>query len=116
MRAIDKVRAAFVRNLRKLTVPEWGLDLYFGTLTVDQFEVAEMREPKKPFERNLFLLVAGARDADGKPAFVSEDIHFLRTEADLAVVSRVIAFQWQGVPDTDGAEQELKNVPGSASA
>jgi hypothetical protein len=114
-RAIDKVRAAFSRALRPLEIPEWGLTLYFGPLTVAEMEAVEKRQPKTPYERNLFLLVSAARDADGKPVFQQTDIYTLQTEATIEVIGRIIAFMWKD-DSGQGAAKELGEGQTSSGA
>ncbi|HLE03972.1 MAG TPA: hypothetical protein VI729_05075 [Anaerolineales bacterium] len=117
-KAIDKVRAAYNAGKRQLVVPEFdNLELWFGQLTTADMQAVLAREPKDSYEQDLLLLIHKAQDADGKPAFQTGDLHYLKTEADYVVLRRVIAFLYS---TTALIEQEVKKQiegdPSSASA
>lgn len=116
-RLIDRIVATAVTERRKITVPEWGVDIYFEPLTKAQLEGAMPKNGARSLQtQSLLLLVHTAKDADGKRLFRMEDVELLRQKADLNVLTRVEAFMWGTLtPTVEQAEAELKENPPSAS-
>jgi hypothetical protein len=115
---IDAVRRAYTQKRRKLVVPEWGnLEMYFGPLTVDDMESVNSRvkDESSAYERNVLLMIHKARDKEGSSLFNFGDKKVLEREADLLVMQRVINFIYEGVLDSDEAEEEVKGNPTSDS-
>lgn len=103
-RPIDVIRRCSSLNRRSITIPEWeDMTLYFGKITVADWDGVEARNPKSDMERNLLLLISMARLEDGTPAFQGGDKMYLEREADFAVLQRVLNFMYEGA--YEGLEQ-----------
>lgn len=68
----DKVAVHYQgKQMKPLEVPEWGLTLYIGPLTVGQ--LIEINKPNDPFHRTVKQITIRAKDAEGFPLFDTED-------------------------------------------
>ena len=117
IRPIDIIRRCSSLNRREIVIPEWdNLKLYFGKVTMADWDGVESRKPTSDMERHLMLLVKMARLEDGTPAFGMGDREYLRSEASLAVVQRVIAFMYEGSYESvEEAEAAIESDPPSDS-
>ena len=116
-RPIDVIRRCSSAMKREIVVPEWeGMTLYFGKMTAADWDAVEMRNPKTDMDRHLLLLIKMARLEDGTPAFQMGDRTYLRDEAELTVLQRVIAFMYEGqYASVEQAEEAIEGNPVSDS-
>lgn len=113
-RTIDLIRAHFSSKLVPVEVPEWGLTLWFGPLTMADFEVVSVTAGERAEERNVRLLISKARLQDGTPAFAPGDLHYLRTEAQARVITRLVNAMYEvGAVTKEAAEEAVGNSTGS---
>jgi len=112
-RPIDVIRRCSSSVKRSITIPEWeDLTLYFGKITIADWEGVEAREPKSDMERNIYLLISMAKLENGTPAFATGDKMFLTNEADFTVLQRVINFMFQSVYESvQEAERAVEENP-----
>lgn len=124
VRAIDKVRGAFMKRRREVHVKEWDLTLFFGPLTTADVDAVEERmesveglDPaKRRSEKNLLLLIHKAQNEDGSRAFEFGDKHWLATEADYVVIQRLIGEMYAGAITLEEARGKSEATEASASA
>jgi hypothetical protein len=109
-RAIDVIRRASSLGRRELVVPEWeDMKLYFNKITGADWEAIEAMKPKTDMRRNLLMLTRMAKTETGEPAFTSGDIEYLKTEAALDVLQRVMLFMFEGLYDSiETAVEEIE--------
>lgn len=102
---------------REIIVPEWDdMKLYFGKMTISDWDGVEARKPKTDMDRHLYLLIKMARLEDGNPVFQMGDREYLKTEAALPVLQKVINFMYEGVYETvEQAEEAIEENPPSDS-
>lgn len=124
---IDRIRKAYRDRRRSIEVPEWdGLELFFSPLTTadvaaadDRMQDRDGKEPAKHrHERNIYLLIATAELEDGSPAFRLGDKAFLMTEAEYAVIQRLVGFLYSTSMSADSVEDakgKSEATPGSTS-
>lgn len=118
-RLIDRIAIITPEERRKLTVPEWGVDIYFRPITKSALDAAMPTDGvERPLStQGLFLLVHTAEYEDGSKVFQRADIERLRTKVPLDVLTRVEAFMWgTQVPEIKEAEKIIESDPTSASA
>lgn len=92
MSAIEAVVADYQRRKQQhIDVPEWQVDgqplrIYWDLLTIEQRKklVATGRT-------DVDVLVAMAKDSDGKPLFSLEDKPKLKLQADASIITRIAA-------------------------
>lgn len=112
-RTIDIIRRCSALDRRKMTIPEWdNLDLYFGKITVADWDTVEARNPETNMDRNILLIITKAKLEDGSPAFSMADRHQIRAEADLTVLQSVINFMYASAYNSlEEAEEAVKTDP-----
>lgn len=119
LRPIDVIRQRSKLARRPIDVPEWGLVLWFGKLTVADMESVGAKEATTKLERNLHLLIQKSELENGDPAFGTGDLHFLKTEADFVVIQRLLDFMFASAAGLPTIEEEAERIaanPPSASA
>lgn len=90
--AIEKVtnhfRGQLGGALKKHTVEEWGLEVYYRPITTlkQEAKIVELSTQGKSVEALVETIIMKALDADGKPIFKSLDKVTLMNEADPKVV------------------------------
>lgn len=112
-RAIEVLREAFSRRRKDVTVA--GVQMYFTPLTYGDLEAINGRNPKTDEERNLYLLIHKAQDADGKPLFTLGDMHYLKSEVDVGVLREAMEAMYGVAITEQEADDALKNPPASTS-
>lgn len=113
-RAIDVIRRRSASMRRCIVVPEWeDMPIWFGKLTVADMEATGERvgaaaagKPMTTLERNIVLVVVKAENEDTTPVFALGDLHFLKTEAEFAVVQRLIDFMFSSALPTVAEEAD----------
>jgi len=102
---------------RELVISEWeDMKLYFGKITASTWDGVEARNPKTDMDRHLLLLIKMAKQEDGTPAFAMGDREYLKTEAALPVLQKVINFMYEGVYESvEQAEEAIEGNPPSDS-
>lgn len=110
--ALSKIAAHFdAIGTRKIEVPEWGLDIYTSPVTIaERTRIYSGTKGDNDYELLVRILIAKARDAEGKPLFTLADKATLLQRADSNVLIRVAADIMSGAatvqpPNAD----ELKN-------
>jgi hypothetical protein len=116
-RPIDVIRRCSSLDRREIVIPEWeDMKLYFGKMTAAAWDGVEARKPKTDMDRHLLLLIKMAMGEDGKPAFNMGDREYLKTEAALPVLQKVINFMYEGVYESvEQAEEAIEGNPCSGS-
>ena len=116
-RPIDIIRRCSSLDRRELVIPEWdNMKLYFGKLTAGDWDGVEARKPKSDMDRHLYLLIKMAKLEDGTPAFQMGDKEYLKTEAPLSVLQRVINFMYEGTyQSVEQAQEAIEGNPPSDS-
>lgn len=122
LRAIDIVRRRSAAARRMVVVPEWeDMQIWFGKLTVSDMEatgdrVSAAKQPLTTLERNIVLVIVKAENEDGTPVFAMGDLHFLKTEAEFAVVQRLIDFMFgAALPTAEAEADRIAEDPPSSS-
>lgn len=114
-RAIDVIRRSSSLSRRELVVPEWeDMKLYFNKITAADWDAVESRKPRTDMHRNLLMLVRMARNEAGEPIFGSGDIEYLKNEAALDVLQRVMLFMFEGL--YENIEQAVEEIEGNPSS
>lgn len=124
-RPIDQIRQAFSSKMQMIAIPEWPdedgkpMEFYFGPMTAADMDVLSAvfdKDSKVPqIDRDLTLLVHKARDINGLPMFLDVDKPYLKSQALLYVLRRLLNFMWVGPAITvEEAQDEIKNADGSA--
>lgn len=123
LRPIDRIRKATRARRRKIEVEDWGVTLYFGTLTTADVEAVDAameddgKQPEKNSqERRLRLLIEKAELEDGSRAFRPGDLHHLRSEADYMTLQRVIGFMYNSMLSVDAAKKDSAGTPTSETS
>lgn len=114
MKPIDRVRNAYQGKRRSIVVPEWGnLELWFGPLTVEDMVSIDERVGGNGnlYERSIYMLIHKARTQQGEPIFAFGDVKVLKTEADIAIVNRIIAAMTTDVPTLEQADEAIATDP-----
>lgn len=98
---IDRVQAHFKQKLgsglkklkpkdgEQFSVPEWELDVYYGPETIDARDRYLPLIIERKVEGYVEVLLARAKNAEGRPLFKNADKLFLMREADPDVVLNV---------------------------
>jgi 16S rRNA U516 pseudouridylate synthase RsuA-like enzyme len=75
-------------ELKKHTVEEWDLDVYYRDITTlkQEAKIVELAQQNKTVEALVEAIIAKALDKEGKPLFTSYDKVTLMNEADPNVV------------------------------
>jgi hypothetical protein len=96
MNAIDKMTQHF-RNkisgdMRSVTVPEWGVEIYYKEANTLQEEsvLVELAQKGKTVEALVETLIMKARNADGTKMFKKPDKITMMNEVDPGVLIRVV--------------------------
>lgn len=107
--ALAKITAHFdAIGTRKIEVPEWGIEIYTSGVTLaERTRIYANSKGDNDYEILVNILIAKARDANGKPLFTLNDKPTLLQRADSSVLIRVAADIMAGgkQPTVD----ELKN-------
>lgn len=81
------------------SVPEWGLDVYYGPETIEHRDRYLNLLAAQKYEGYLELLLARAKHADGRPIFQESEKAELMRAADPDVVRRVALRIWLDAPE-----------------
>jgi hypothetical protein len=93
------------------------MEVYIAKVTLADYEAAAAREGSAQ-DKNVALLINKAQDADGNPLFASGDSHFLKVEAEGAVVQRLINALYEtlgAAASTEEAAAQIRANPTSGS-
>jgi small-conductance mechanosensitive channel len=105
----DRIKAHFqALGTREIPVPEWETTLYTTPVTLaERHRIYAGVRSENDYEVLAKILIAKARDKDGRPMFTLEDRAVLLQKADSAVLIRVAAEIMNNAASPPGAE--LKN-------
>lgn len=91
--AIDKITSHFKakldNELKKIHVPEWDIDIYYGPETCEARDSYMHLLIDKRFEGYVNILIKRALYADGRRMFREADRISIMKEADPKIVSRI---------------------------
>ena len=91
-RATAHFRDKLNSGMKKISVPEWGGDIYFkNTITLrEQSKIIELATSGKSVEAMVESLIVKARNEDGTKMFTMADKITLMNEVDPNVIIRVV--------------------------
>lgn len=99
--------AAKQRALHSVEVPEWGLVVYWGPLTLAENERILSAYDKSTAAGAAETLVVRARDANGERIFPGVERDTLMTKVDAAVVARIVtAMRLAEAPSVDDQKKD----------
>lgn len=113
MSAIDQLRVAMDRCQTKVVVA--GVEMYFTPLTYADVANAAARNPGSDEEKNLYLLILKAKDAEGKPLFSWADLPILKTQVPATRLNEAMMAMYGASITQEDAEAELRKTPASTS-
>jgi hypothetical protein len=93
--AIELVKKQFqakiAGKLNQYTVEEWGIDVYYRSITTlkQEAKIVELSTQGKNVEALVEAVIIKALDEDGKPLFSQYDKASLMNEADPAVILKL---------------------------
>lgn len=88
-RAIEQIKAAGERRLRKIHVPEWGLDIYCKTWTLDDSQKIKGLVNQDSPKTWAAIVQIKAVDANGEPLFTMSERDDLARTADVNILQRL---------------------------
>jgi len=97
---ITKVKAAYDKlPVKKITVPEWGVDLYYKQVKGDELDLMVATTPDRctPTRSNAQVIIVKALDESGVRLFKNEDGEELYIWADPDVINRVSVVMMKSV-------------------
>lgn len=107
MRAIELAKAHFsAKEVRKLAVPEWGLDVYCRPMTLGGRAKIGARADGNATDYLVYTIIQCALDEQGEPLFTLEDKLALRDQCDPDVVSRVANFILKPSAETESDREK----------
>lgn len=96
------------KAIRKIEVPEWGIDLYAKNLTLDDKAKMLRRSDSDNTDYLIYALIFGVTDEQGEPVFTLEDKVPLKRKVDPDVVTRIATFVLTG--ESLSEEEREKNL------
>ena len=97
--------------MSKITVDEWGMDIYFKTITTlkEQSKLVELAGSNKTVEALVESLIIRGRNAEGKRLFTSADKVTFMNEVDPTVLIRVVSEMNEAIESVEKATDIEKN-------
>lgn len=92
----DAILAATDIQLRKVSVPEWGGEVYISPLTVADADQLMLTDPKKQSYR-VKMIVLSLTDKDGNRLFTDDDIPALSKKSATSITRLVDEIQRSNV-------------------
>lgn len=94
MDILEKIKADYAsKTMRKIEVPEWGVDIYFNPLTLaERKHISTGHAPDDDGGITASMLIKKALDKDGKPIFKGDAVTraTLEGQTDAAVIARIV--------------------------
>jgi hypothetical protein len=98
-------------ELQKITVPEWGADIFYKTTTTlkEEGKILELSQQGKTVEALVESLITRARNADGTRMFSFADKVTFMNEVDPKVLIRIVGEMNNVTDDLSDMEKIEKN-------
>ena len=97
MSVLDNAKKHFseraLGSLQKITVPEWGTDIYYKPVNnfAVESKIIELTQKNKLTEALIETLILKALTAEGKPMFGRLDKIAFMNEVDPSIITRVVS-------------------------